>query len=54
MVVARVTDENEYFASSLVDLYVLAGTLEIGLRRWSPQDLGLNRCGLGLGLACCG
>ncbi len=36
----------------LVYLYVLAGTLYIGLRRWSWDQLGVNRKGLGLTLAC--
>jgi membrane protease YdiL (CAAX protease family) len=33
-------------------LYVLAGTLFIGLRRWNLEQLGLNRRGIGLALAC--
>ena len=36
----------------LTYLYVLAGTLFIGLRRWNWSQLGLNRKGLGLTLAC--
>jgi len=32
--------------------YILAGTLLIGRRRWSWDELGLNRKGLGLSLAC--
>jgi membrane protease YdiL (CAAX protease family) len=32
--------------------YLLAGTLLIGLRRWNLDQLGLNRDGLGLSLAC--
>jgi membrane protease YdiL (CAAX protease family) len=35
-----------------VYLYILAGTLIIGLRRWSWSQLGLNRKGIGLTLAC--
>lgn len=35
----------------LVYLYFLAGTMLIGLRRWSATQLGLNRLGLGLSLA---
>lgn len=37
---------------SLAYLYVLAGTLFIGLRRWNWQQLGVNRQGLWLSLAC--
>ncbi len=37
---------------SLVYLYVLAGTLVIGLRRWNLDQLGINKNGLGLSLAC--
>jgi membrane protease YdiL (CAAX protease family) len=33
-------------------LYVLAGTLFIGLRRWNWSQLGLNRNGIGLTLVC--
>ena len=32
--------------------YILAGTLFIGLRRWNWDQLGVNRKGLGLVLAC--
>lgn len=32
--------------------YMLAGTLFIGLRRWNLGELGLNRRGIGLSLAC--
>ncbi len=35
-----------------VCLYFMAGSLIIGLRRWSSRDLGLNRDGIGLSLAC--
>jgi membrane protease YdiL (CAAX protease family) len=37
-----------------VYLYFLAGSLLIGLRRWSLGELGLNRQGLGLSLVCGG
>jgi membrane protease YdiL (CAAX protease family) len=33
-------------------VYLLAGTLFIGLRRWNLGQLGLNRQGIGLSLAC--
>jgi len=36
----------------LVYLYILAGTLFIGRRRWSWSELGMNRDGIGLSLAC--
>jgi membrane protease YdiL (CAAX protease family) len=36
----------------VVYLYILAGTLYIGLRRWNWDQLGLNRKGIGLALAC--
>jgi membrane protease YdiL (CAAX protease family) len=39
-------------AQSLVYLYVLAGSLFIGLRRWNIGELGFNRQGIGLSLAC--
>jgi membrane protease YdiL (CAAX protease family) len=39
-------------AQLIVYLYILAGTLYVGLRRWRPTDLGLNRRGIGLGVAC--
>lgn len=39
-------------AQAIVDLYVLAGTLVIGLRRWDWGQLGLNRRGIGLTLVC--
>jgi membrane protease YdiL (CAAX protease family) len=35
-----------------VYIYVLAGTLYIGLRRWNWDQLGLNQNGIGLVLAC--
>jgi membrane protease YdiL (CAAX protease family) len=33
-------------------VYILGGSLIIGLRRWSWSQLGLNKSGLGLSLAC--
>ena len=33
-------------------LYFLAGALFIGLRRWTPSELGLNRQGIGLSIIC--
>jgi membrane protease YdiL (CAAX protease family) len=41
-----------WIANSLSDLYAVAGSLVIGLRRWSLDQLGVNRKGLWLGLAC--
>jgi membrane protease YdiL (CAAX protease family) len=35
----------------LVYLYILPGTLFIGLRRWSWSQLGINRKGIGISLA---
>ncbi len=35
---------------ALTYVYFLGGSLFIGLRRWSPDQLGLNRKGLGLSL----
>jgi membrane protease YdiL (CAAX protease family) len=40
------------FFQVLTYLYVMAGTLFIGRRRWSWDQLGINRRGLGLTLAC--
>jgi membrane protease YdiL (CAAX protease family) len=37
---------------AVVDVYVLAGTLFIGLRRWRLADLGINRKGIWLSLVC--
>ncbi len=37
---------------SIVYVYILAGTLFIGLRRWRLGELGLNRKGLWLSLFC--
>lgn len=36
----------------LVYLYIIAGTVYIGRRRYSWDQLGLNRRGIGLGLGC--
>ncbi len=41
------------WVQSLVYLYLLAGTLFIGLRRWNPDQLGLNRQGFWFSM-CCG
>jgi membrane protease YdiL (CAAX protease family) len=41
-----------WIANSLTDLYAIAGSLVIGLRRWNLGALGVNRKGLWLGLAC--
>jgi membrane protease YdiL (CAAX protease family) len=41
-----------YPVQSLAYIYVLAGTLYIGLRRWNWGQLGLNRQGVLPGLAC--
>lgn len=41
-----------HWAMVLVYVYFLACTLAIGLPRWSPDDLGLNRRGFGLSLVC--
>jgi len=43
--------QNDFF-QVIVYLYILAGTLFIGLRRWNWSQLGLNRKGIGLTLAC--
>ncbi len=39
-------------AQSAVYVYLIAGALYIGLRRWSADQLGLNRRGIGFALAC--
>jgi membrane protease YdiL (CAAX protease family) len=43
-----------YVVQSLAYLYVLAGVLFIGLRRWSWDQLGLNLRGFRLSLSCGG
>lgn len=41
----------EEIFQALVYLYIIAGSLFIGLRRWDAGQLGLNRRGIGLSLA---
>jgi len=41
-----------WIVQAVVYVYVLAGTLFIGRRRWSWSELGINPCGLWLSLAC--
>ena len=48
----NVEGTSAWIANSLSDLYAFAGSLVIGLRRWSLDELGVNRKGLWLGLAC--
>lgn len=48
----NVEGASAWIANSLSDLYAIAGSLVIGLRRWSLDELGVNRKGLWLGLAC--
>jgi membrane protease YdiL (CAAX protease family) len=48
----NVEGTSAWIANSLSDLYAIAGSLIIGLRRWSLDELGVNRKGLWLGLAC--
>jgi len=48
----RLEGAAETVVQSLTYLYVLAGTLVIGLRRWSLGQLGLNRNGLWLSALC--
>jgi membrane protease YdiL (CAAX protease family) len=47
--VRGVTNE---IAQIITYIYILAGTLFIGLRRWNLEELGLNRLGIGLALVC--
>ena len=47
-----VAGASAWIANSLSDLYAIAGSLIIGLRRWSLDELGVNRKGLWLSLAC--
>ena len=49
---ANVEGTSAWIANSLSDLYAIAGSLVIGLRRWSLHELGVNCKGLWLGLAC--
>jgi membrane protease YdiL (CAAX protease family) len=48
----NVAGTGAWIANSLSDLYAAAGSLVIGLRRWSLDQLGLNRKGILTGLAC--
>jgi membrane protease YdiL (CAAX protease family) len=48
----NVEGTSAWIANSLSDLYAIAGSLVIGLRRWTLDELGVNRKGLWLGLAC--
>lgn len=48
----RVEGVGFWVFQSLAYVYVLAGTLYIGLGRWSWRQLGVNRAGMGLSLAC--
>jgi len=41
-----------WIANSLSDLYAITGSLVIGLRRWSLDELGVNIKGFWLSLAC--
>jgi membrane protease YdiL (CAAX protease family) len=41
-------------ANAFVYMYFIAGTLFIGLRRWSWNEIGINRNGIGFSLACGG
>jgi membrane protease YdiL (CAAX protease family) len=48
----NVSGTSEWIAQVVTYVYILGGTLIIGLRRWGPGDLGVNRSGIGLSLAC--
>lgn len=48
----NVQGASEWVAQILVYVYVLAGTLWIGLRRWNLEQLGINRKGMWLSLVC--
>ncbi len=48
----NVEGTSAWIANSLSDLYAIAGSLFIGLRRWTLDELGVNLKGLWLGLAC--
>jgi membrane protease YdiL (CAAX protease family) len=48
----NVEGTSAWIANSLADLYAIAGSLVIGLRRWDLSQLGLNRRGFRLSLAC--
>jgi membrane protease YdiL (CAAX protease family) len=42
---------DQLVVQSIVYLYILAGTLFIGLRRWTWSQLGINKKGIGISLA---
>ena len=42
----------QWIAQIITYVYILGGTLFIGLRHWGLDELGLNRCGIGLSLVC--
>jgi membrane protease YdiL (CAAX protease family) len=48
----NVSGTRQWIAQIVTYFYVLGGTLIIGLRRWRPGELGINRSGIGLSLAC--
>jgi hypothetical protein len=48
----NVTGATGTVVQALVYLYLLAGCLLIGWRRWTSDQLGLNRRGWKLGLSC--
>ena len=48
----NVAQEASVLVQSAVYLYLLAGCLIIGLRRWNGSQLGLNREGIGISLLC--
>jgi membrane protease YdiL (CAAX protease family) len=48
----NVSGTGEWIAQIATYIYVLGGTLIIGLRRWRPGELGINQSGIGLSLAC--
>lgn len=48
----NVSGDTAWIVQSAVYVYVLAGALFIGRRRWSWDALGVNTRGLGLSLAC--
>ena len=48
----NVEGTSAWIANSLSDLYAIAGSLVIGLRRWSLDELGVNCKDLWLGLTC--
>jgi membrane protease YdiL (CAAX protease family) len=48
----NVNGTSAWIANSLSDLYAIAGSLVIGLRRWKWSELGWNRKGFWLSLAC--